>query len=72
VVTGRLAYVRFHGTDCWYDYHYSQDQLSKWAKQIKKLKVDTFAYFNNDVNAYAPGNALELDKWLTDVTPHTR
>jgi len=64
VATGKIAYVRFHGIDSWYDYHYAEDELRKWAVQIKKLKVDTFAYFNNDVNAYAPHNALELDRML--------
>jgi uncharacterized protein YecE (DUF72 family) len=68
VATGKVAYVRFHGTDSWYDYKYSQAELKKWAGQIKKLKVETFAYFNNDVNAYAPFNALELDKILTRST----
>ncbi len=64
VVTGNLAYVRFHGVSSWYDHHYSQEELTGWAKRIKGLKVDTFAYFNNDVNAYAPQNALELGSIL--------
>ena len=64
VKTGRSAYIRFHGADSWYDYHYTQEELSKWAEEIKKLKVDTSAYFNNDVNAYAPANALELAEML--------
>ncbi len=72
VVTGSSTYVRFHGADSWYDYHYTQEELSKWAREIKKLKADTFAYFNNDVNAYAPYNALELDKMLTDATLRRR
>jgi uncharacterized protein YecE (DUF72 family) len=65
VATGKVAYVRFHGADSWYDYEYSQAELKEWAGQIKKLKVETFAYFNNDVNAYAPFNALELQNMLT-------
>ncbi len=65
VATGKVAYVRFHGADRWYNYEYSQAELKKWAGQMKKLKLDTFAYFNNDVNAYAPFNAEELHKILT-------
>lgn len=67
VVTGKLSYVRFHGVDSWYDYHYSRQELRNWAKQIKRLQVDSFAYFNNDVNAYAPKNASELDRMLASL-----
>jgi uncharacterized protein YecE (DUF72 family) len=66
VVTEKFAYVRFHGVDSWYDYHYSQEELKEWTDKIKKLKVDTFAYFNNDWCAYAPFNALELNRMLAD------
>jgi uncharacterized protein YecE (DUF72 family) len=59
-VTGKLAYVRLHGVDSWYDYNYSPKELKEWARKIKQLKVDTFAYFNNDWYAYAPHNAVEL------------
>jgi uncharacterized protein YecE (DUF72 family) len=68
VVTGKFADVRFHGVDSWYDYHYSQEELKEWAQQIKKLKADAFAYFNNDVDAYAPYNALELGKMLKGLS----
>ena len=67
VATGKFAYVRFHGVDSWYDYHYSQRELRKWARLIRMLKVDTFGYFNNDVSAYAPYNASELNKMLTNL-----
>jgi uncharacterized protein YecE (DUF72 family) len=66
LLTGSIAYVRFHGVDSWYDYHYSEEELREWAKQLRKLKVDTFCYFNNDVNAYAPSNALELRRMLAN------
>ncbi len=66
VVTGRSAYVRFHGADSWYDYHYGEKELKDWARRIRNLKTDSFIYFNNDVNAYAPYNALELEKMLGD------
>jgi len=66
VVSARFAYVRFHGVDKMYDYQYSRKELRTWAEQIKKLEGDTFAYFNNDVNAHAPKNALELVKMLVN------
>jgi len=66
VATGSFVYVRFHGVDSWYDYCYTKTELKRWAREIKKLKVDTLAYFNNDVNAYAPFNALELRKTLIE------
>jgi uncharacterized protein YecE (DUF72 family) len=72
IATGRLAYVRFHGVNSWYDYQYNKEELRKWANRIKKLKVDTFCYFNNDVNAYAPYNALELAEMLTDLPQRGR
>jgi uncharacterized protein YecE (DUF72 family) len=68
VVTGKFAYVRFHGVDSWYDYNYSNEELKEWADEIKKLKADTFAYFNNDWYAYAPYNALELGKMLKGLS----
>jgi uncharacterized protein YecE (DUF72 family) len=66
VRTGNIAYVRFHGVDSWYDYHYRKEELREWAVQIRKLRVDAFCYFNNDANAYAPFNALELEKMLAE------
>jgi uncharacterized protein YecE (DUF72 family) len=70
VVTGKLAYVRFHGAAHWYDYHYSEEELREWAQRIRNLKADSFIYFNNDVNACAPYNALELEKIM--VSSRTR
>ncbi len=64
VATGKIAYVRFHGAGSWYNYDYDDEELKKWVQQIRKLKLNTFAYFNNDVNAYAPSNALRLQALL--------
>jgi uncharacterized protein YecE (DUF72 family) len=68
VATGKVAYARFHGATSWYNYDYSEQELKEWAQQIKKLKLNTFAYFNNDVNAYAPSNALKLCEMLAERT----
>ncbi|MCD6434011.1 MAG: DUF72 domain-containing protein [Candidatus Diapherotrites archaeon] len=63
VKTCRDVYIRFHGRQRWYAYNYSKAELEEVAKAIKKLKTArVFAFFNNDYNAYAPKNALELKK----------
>jgi uncharacterized protein YecE (DUF72 family) len=66
VVTGSFVYIRFHGPGALYASEYSREQLGKWSKKIKKYQknYDVFAYFNNDVKAYAPKNAQELRELL--------
>jgi uncharacterized protein YecE (DUF72 family) len=50
------AYVRFHGGD-----DYSTRSLKIWARKIRGCGAeDAWVYFNNDANAYAVKNALEL------------
>jgi len=62
-VTTKFAYIRFHGKKSWYGSRYSKKEMQEWAEIIKKLKVkDVYAYFNNDYNAYAVKNCLELKK----------
>jgi uncharacterized protein YecE (DUF72 family) len=52
----------------WYNYHYSKDELISWAEKIKNLEYEnSFIYFNNDYNAYAPKNALELINLLNNA-----
>lgn len=62
IITGDFTYIRFHGPGTLYASEYTEDQLEKWAKKIKiyQKKYDVFAYFNNDVKAYAPKNAETL------------
>jgi uncharacterized protein YecE (DUF72 family) len=65
VTTAPHAYIRFHGRVHWYRYNYSQDELEGWANTIQNLKVDkVYAYFNNDYNAWAPNNCLQLKRLL--------
>ena len=56
------AYVRFHGKDEWYNYHYGEKELEHWKERLDGLKnIDSlFAYFNNDQHAYAVDNARDL------------
>jgi uncharacterized protein YecE (DUF72 family) len=66
IVTGNIAYVRFHGPTSLYSSEYSKEQLKEWSKKIKKYAKDreVYCYFNNDNNAYAIKNAKELRTML--------
>jgi uncharacterized protein YecE (DUF72 family) len=62
-VVGPFVYVRFHGTSGRYHGSYSKRDLNRWAHTFA-AEADAgrpaFAYFNNDVDAAAVGNALTL------------
>jgi len=67
LVTGRLLYVRFHGSTGRYRGDYPTSALKDWAEWIKENtgKVKSiYAYFNNDYNAYAVKNAKTLRELL--------
>ena len=66
-VTSNVIYIRFHGPTGKYQGNYSKSALRDWADWIKdniKGKKAVFAYFNNDYNAYAIGNAETLKEQL--------
>ncbi|HLN19517.1 MAG TPA: DUF72 domain-containing protein [Bacteroidales bacterium] len=53
-----VAYIRFHGEGSWYNHNYSNESLINWKNQINLTGADTlYAYFNNDMNAFAISNA---------------
>jgi len=61
------AFIRWHGRKAWYNYNYSKKELEIWSRKLRKIldKVPVvYGYFNNDVNAYAPFNALDLLEML--------
>jgi uncharacterized protein YecE (DUF72 family) len=65
VVTSDIAYIRFHGLEEWYRYNYSKEEMEEWADKIKETKCkEIYCYFNNDFEAHAPKNALQLMKIL--------
>jgi len=67
-ITSNFVYIRLHGPKKAYSGTYSKNTLQKWAKIIKNFqndKLDTFCYFNNDENAYAVKNAIDLLKIIT-------
>ncbi|HEX7456051.1 MAG TPA: DUF72 domain-containing protein [Candidatus Nanoarchaeia archaeon] len=68
VVTSEFVYLRFHGPGLLYSSNYPDKILKEWAEKINSWLgegLDVYAYFNNDVNAYAIQNALKL-KELTN------
>ncbi len=66
VATARWVYARFHGAGSGkYEGSYSDEQLRGWADRLKALAPEGFVYFNNDVGAAAPGDALRMRALLT-------
>lgn len=67
VITGPVLYVRLHGPVNAYAGSYRRSRLERWATAIRELAPhvdETFVYFNNDQNAYAPRNAKTLSELL--------
>lgn len=65
-VTGRIAYVRFHG-DADHGGDYGSSILEECAGRIaewRKAGLEVFVYFNNDVEGYAIKNALSLKEMV--------
>lgn len=59
------AYIRFHGEPA-YSSLYSDKDLSYWAHNIAAASLKSlWVYFNNDLNAYAVQNAIQLKNLLS-------
>lgn len=66
-VTADHAYLRLHGDEELYASDYSDAALDAWAKKIRDLAgatEDVYVYFDNDIHAYAPFNAISLAERL--------
>lgn len=66
-VTAKDIYVRFHGPGKLYASSYSDEMLQSFADKFKAWQQDghnVWAYFNNDLFAYALQNARTLIKLL--------
>lgn len=73
-VTADFVYIQRHGPDGNYALSYSPEQLKDDANKIKeylKKGKDVYIFFNNDANAYAPQNAMELKKIIDKTLPHS-
>lgn len=63
VVTGKIIYIRFHGTTGRYAGNYPESALQDWATWLKdqaKTASSIYAYFNNDAQGRAIKNAKQL------------
>ncbi|MBV8490153.1 MAG: DUF72 domain-containing protein [Candidatus Eremiobacteraeota bacterium] len=63
ITSPSLAYVRFHGATALYAGSYPAAALKRWGKRLQTYEgeaADVYAYFNNDVLAAAPHDALAL------------
>lgn len=70
-VTGRAAYVRFHGAGERYGGGYRRDRLRRWASWMCEVAATgraVYAYFNNDAEAHAVRNANTLRELVTERT----
>jgi uncharacterized protein YecE (DUF72 family) len=63
------VYIRFHGRQNWYRHDYSNEEIATWARRIRESGAkQVWAYFNNDREGYAIGNARELRRQLEGRT----
>jgi uncharacterized protein YecE (DUF72 family) len=66
-LTADWTYVRFHRGNRGRRGNYSKRELEQWKRRIAswRARVEVFAYFNNDWEAFAPRNALWLAERLS-------
>jgi uncharacterized protein YecE (DUF72 family) len=68
-ITADFTYVRLHGPGGKYQGSYSDESLRGWAAQIRSWRrrlKQIYVYFDNDQEAFAVRNALELRRMLYD------
>jgi uncharacterized protein YecE (DUF72 family) len=65
-MTADWTLVRFHRGRRGRRGNYSETEIETWARRIAqwRRRVEVFAYFNNDWEAFAPRNALALRRIL--------
>jgi uncharacterized protein YecE (DUF72 family) len=63
VLTGSFVYLRFHGRTELFASNYTDEELAEEAGPIRRYLhdgLDVYAYFNNDAEGHAVGNARML------------
>jgi uncharacterized protein YecE (DUF72 family) len=74
-VTADFVYVRFHGLAGGASHDYTRRELEPWQRHLVR-QLDNgrtaFAYFNNDINTRAPGNAEALRSMVLGGATATR
>ena len=65
-LTAEWTFVRFHYGSRGRGGNYSERELEEWARRFEdwRERVEIYAYFNNDWNAYAIRNGLWLQRRL--------
>jgi uncharacterized protein YecE (DUF72 family) len=77
-VTSAAAYVRWHGhgTDPWYNYRYSEAELTSWVPRVRQVASQSetvFGFFNNHFHGYAPENCIQILRMLgVQTQEHSR
>jgi uncharacterized protein YecE (DUF72 family) len=67
-VTSDFIYIRFHGLEHGAAHDYTRAELQPWADHCRRCLdngIAVFAYFNNDWNTRAPGNAEMFREMIT-------
>jgi uncharacterized protein YecE (DUF72 family) len=73
-ITSDFSYIRWHGhgTNPWFNYQYSMQELEMWKPRLENLLSRTetvFGYFNNHFGGKAPLNALQMLSILQMISP---
>ena len=71
IVTGPIAYVRFHGASGKYWGRYPDEHLLSWSDWMvaqARQGRPVWAYFNNDIHGHAIADALTLKAMVAQVT----
>jgi uncharacterized protein YecE (DUF72 family) len=65
IIIGPLLYLRFHGVGSKYSGNYNNETLRRYADWAGKSGArHIYAFFNNDSQGYAVGNAITLREML--------
>jgi uncharacterized protein YecE (DUF72 family) len=73
--TADFNYVRLHGAQELYTSGYDEPALREWAIRIQRWRStgrDVYVFFDNDINARAPHDAIALDQLLARRAPALR
>ena len=68
VITSDWIYLRYHGTEGRYSGNYADEQLegeAHWIADRMSDGLDVYAFFNNDLQGHAVGNAQYLRGCIT-------
>jgi uncharacterized protein YecE (DUF72 family) len=70
-LTSYTAYLRLHGRSKWYAHRYTHEELLEILSWIRGSMTagaqEIYVFFNNDFQAFAPTNALELKAMVGDI-----